>query len=384
MGENNLEIVGGRIEFNCVDNYRTLSIVNETPAAGSVSGAGVYYPGTSVTVTATPSGSDEFQGWYDTLGTLKSMDNPYTFTMPGEDYTLSTFFGPAKGSLKQMGMYPQTKVTDTTIISALNGKGGLLPTAGNLQTWTDYGYYIEGVVTSYMWYKDVVHNSVTYRGVYYTEYRYTYTDSTAGCFNQQDHGYTKRIVYWFKYEPITWKVLDIDAGKAFLLAQTVLDAQDYFYAKTRRNIDGETVYANNYEHSHIRSWLNSSFLNAAFTTTEQNKIVVTTVDNSKATTINNTHNFDCPNTLDKVFLLSYLDLNGHYGFVDDASRVRYPSDYALSQAVSKDYDKAYWWTRSPYFSRAYNASRVNYNGALAAINVTDAAMGILPAIWINA
>jgi len=38
-----------------------------------------------------------------------------------------------------MGMYPQTKVTDTTIISALNGKGGLLPTAGNLQTWTDYG-----------------------------------------------------------------------------------------------------------------------------------------------------------------------------------------------------------------------------------------------------
>ena len=44
MGENNLEIVGGRIEFNCVDNYRTLSIVNETPAAGSVSGAGVYYP----------------------------------------------------------------------------------------------------------------------------------------------------------------------------------------------------------------------------------------------------------------------------------------------------------------------------------------------------
>lgn len=283
-----------------------------------------------------------------------------------------------------MGMYPQTKVTDTTIISALNGKGGLLPTAGNLQTWTDYGYYIEGVVTSYMWYKDVVHNGVTYRGVYYTEYRYTYTDSTAGCFNQQDHGYTKRIVYWFKYEPITWKVLDIDAGKAFLLAQTVLDAQDYFYAKTRRNIDGETVYANNYEHSHIRSWLNSSFLNAAFTTTEQNKIVVTTVDNSKATTINNTHNFDCPNTLDKVFLLSYLDLNGHYGFVNDASRVRYPSDYALSQAVSKDYDKAYWWTRSPYFSRAYNASRVNYNGALAAINVTDAAMGILPAIWINA
>ncbi|HQB96788.1 MAG TPA: DUF6273 domain-containing protein [Bacilli bacterium] len=235
-----------------------------------------------------------------------------------------------------------------------------------------------------MWYKDVVHNSVTYRGVYYTEYRYTYTDSTAGCFNQQDHGYTKRIVYWFKYEPITWKVLDIDAGKAFLLAQTVLDAQDYFYAKTRQNIDGETVYANNYEHSHIRSWLNSSFLNAAFTTTEQNKIVVTTVDNSKATTINNTHNFDCPNTLDKVFLLSYKDAEtASYGFVNDASRVRYPSDYALSQAVSKDYDKAYWWTRSPYSSET-SASRVNYNGALAAINVTDAAMGILPAIWINA
>lgn len=100
-----------------------------------------------------------------------------------------------------MGMYPQTKVTDTTIISALNGKGGLLPTAGNPRTWTDYGYYIEGVVTSYMWYKDVVHNSVTYRGVYFEKYRPSRTSyaSNANQTWQDDNGYNTETRYWFKW-----------------------------------------------------------------------------------------------------------------------------------------------------------------------------------------
>ncbi len=375
----------GKIEFDCVDHYHTLSVLSKNDARGTVTSEGLFRAGTNVTVTATALAPYFFAGWFDASNNLVSSSATYTFAMPSNNLVLSADFV-AEGEEMKFGAYPQTRVTDVTLITTLNNLAGGsegLPTAENAKAWTDYLYYYNGAVTSFMWYIDLVNEGEEYRGVYYTEYRYTYTDSTAGCFNQQDHGYTKRIVYWFKYEPITWKVLDIDAGKAFLLAQTVLDAQDYFYAKTRRNIDGETVYANNYEHSHIRSWLNSSFLNAAFTTTEQNKNAVTTVDNSKTTTINNVHNFDCPNTLDKVFLLSYLDLNGHYGFVNDASRVRYPSDYALSQAVSKDYDKAYWWTRSPYSSET-SASRVNYNGALAAINVTDAAMGILPAIWINA
>jgi len=81
-----------------------------------------------------------------------------------------------------------------------------------------------------MWYIDLVNGGgEEYRGVYYTEYRYTYTDSTAGCFNQQDHGYTKRIVYWFKiWTNNVETVLDIDAGKAFLLAQTVLGRSRLF------------------------------------------------------------------------------------------------------------------------------------------------------------
>lgn len=29
MGENNLEIVGGRIEFNCVDNYHTYQLLTK-------------------------------------------------------------------------------------------------------------------------------------------------------------------------------------------------------------------------------------------------------------------------------------------------------------------------------------------------------------------
>lgn len=376
----------GKIEFDCVDHYYTLGVLSKNDARGTVSGEGLFRAGTSVTVTATAVAPYIFAGWFDASNNLVSSSASYTFVMPSNNLVLSADFV-AEGESMQFGSYPQTRVTDETLITTLNDLAGGstgLPTAENAKEWTDYLYYCDGVVTSFMWYIDLVNEGQEYRGVYYTEYRYSYTDNTAGYFMQQSYGYTKGSVYWFKYESIAWKVLDIDTGKAFLLAETVLDAQDYYYAKDERIIEGQTVYANNYEHSHIRSWLNSSFLNDAFTATEQNKIAVTNVDNSKATTINNVHNFDCPNTDDKVFLLSYKDAdNESYGFVNDDSRIRYSSDYALSQAVAKDNGTAYWWTRSPYFSNANNASRVNYDGCLAATHVTYASMGILPAIWIN-
>lgn len=393
MGENNLEIVGGRIEFNCVDNYRTLSIVNETPSAGSVSGAGVYYPGTSVTVTATPSGSDEFQGWFDTLGTLKSMDNPYTFTMPGEDYTLSTFFGPAKGSLKQMGMYPQTKVTDTTIISALNGKGGLLPTAGNPQTWTDYGYYIEGVVTSYMWYKDVVHNSVTYRGVYFEKYRPSRTSyaSNADQTWQDDNGYNTETRYWFKWEPVNWKIVDVKDGKALLISSLVLDAQP-FYHSTATRPGSPKIYPNNYEHSDVRTWLNNTFYSKAFALTEQNTIATTMVDNSLASTGHEaTGNgakaapYICNDTSDKVFLLSHAEAtNANYSGQDSSYyRRKTATDYAYSQGVYRNTT----WGTSPYLMRSpfyWQSSGycVDTDGMCCVTDANSVYSGIVPAIWI--
>ncbi|OQC09553.1 MAG: hypothetical protein BWX74_00906 [Tenericutes bacterium ADurb.Bin087] len=394
MGENNLEIVGGRIEFNCVDNYRTLSIINETPSAGSVSGAGVYYPGTSVTVSATPSGGDPFRGWYDALGALKSTDNPYTFTMPGEDYTLHTYFGPAKGSAKQIGTYPQTKVTDATIISALNAKAGTLPTAGNAQSWTDYEYYIEGVVTSFMWYKDVDHNSALYRGVYFEEYRPYRTSKPSSVDQtwQDDNGYNPLTTYWFKWEPVNWKIVDVKDEKALVISSMVLDAQP-FYRTTAYRPGPPKIYANNYEHSDVRPWLNNIFYSKAFNLAERNTIATTLVDNSLASTGHEATGhgeqaapYICNDTSDKMFLLSHAEAtNVNYPGQDSSYyRKKTATDYAHSQGVFRSTQ----WGTSPYLMRSpfywqNSGYCVDTDGMCRVTDADSAYSGIVPAMWVT-
>ncbi|OQA78954.1 MAG: hypothetical protein BWY30_00369 [Tenericutes bacterium ADurb.Bin239] len=395
IGVNNLEIASGKIEFNCIDNNHTLSLINETPTAGTVSGAGIYHAGTSVTISATPSGSAEFQGWYDAFGALKSMDNPYTFTMPGADYELHTYFGPAKGSTRQVGKYPQTKVTDTALISTLNTKAGTLPTADNAEAWTDYQYYIEGVVTSYMWYQDVDHNSILYRGVYFEQYRPTRTSkpSLASETWQDDNGYQIGTTYWFKWEPITWKILDVKDGKAMLLSNLVIDAQP-FYRSAAYRPGPPRIYANNYEHSDVRTWLNNTFINKTFTEAEKNTIATTLVDNSLASTGHEEKGYGeqaapyiCNDTNDWVFLLSYVEAtNANYpGQGSSYYRKKTATDYAYSQGV---YRNTQWGTspyllRSPFYNAGANSYCLDSDGLGRVTDANSMYSGIAPVMWVT-
>jgi hypothetical protein len=247
-----------------------------------------------------------------------------------------------------IGTYPQSKVTDATLLSTLNAASGTLPTSTNSQAWTDYGYYINGSVSSYMWYIDITNASDEYRGVYFTSYRPDNTNNPSSTIysEQDDNGYTPSFVYWFKYEPITWRVLDVQSNRAFLMADLVLDSQDYHYSRDERTIGGSTVYANNYEHSHIRSWLNDNFYNTAFTAEEKARIQTTTVDNSVASTgyssNKNIASYVCANTSDKVFLLSYAEVTSAtygftYGLSKTIARQLKPSAYAQSQGVYTQY-----------------------------------------------
>lgn len=287
-----------------------------------------------------------------------------------------------------MGMYPQSMVTDATLLSTLNSARGTLPTSANSQEWSDYGYYISGSVSSYMWYIDLVNGSDEYRGVYFTSYRpysTSTTSSTAHSF-QDNNGYSTSNVYWFKYEPITWRVLDVQAGKAFLMANLVLDSQDYHYSISTRTIGGSTVYSNNYKESHIRSWLNDNFYNTAFTTAEQARIQTTTVDNSVASTGCSSNPYACANTSDKVFLLSYAEAtSATYGLSTTTSRQLGPSAYAKAQGVNTNTNGFnYWWLRSPSSSNDYNARRVSHDGSVGNnSSVYDTYYGVVPALWIS-
>ncbi len=307
-----------------------------------------------------------------------------------------------------LGEYPQTKETDDGITATLAQMSGDRPVKGNAGKWTDYGYFIGLNTTSYggygvpvkdefMWYIDLEYDGARYRGVYFTSYRPIATDAD-GLTHQDDNAYYVNSLYWFKWEPIEWRVLEKTDGEAFLMSNVILDSQQYYWKHGVRSIDGKYIVSpNNYKESDIRAWLNGTFYNQAFDELAQAIINETLVDNSAATTGYSSNENACENTSDKVFLLSYADvMNPSYGFnpdsgCDDEARRLKPTDYAQSQgafvlrtADSIYYGNGYWMLRSPSDYNSISVLEVIYSGDAdfaAPVECTD--RGVVPAIKIQ-
>lgn len=73
----------------------TIAVSSNDPENGSVSGGGSIERGDSVTLTATPSGSATFAGWYEGETRL-STSNPYTFT-PTRSMSIVAHFNVSSG-----------------------------------------------------------------------------------------------------------------------------------------------------------------------------------------------------------------------------------------------------------------------------------------------
>lgn len=204
-----------------------------------------------------------------------------------------------------------------------------------------------------------------------------------------------------KIEPIEWRVALKKNGKALLIAEKELMAGIPVYEdfSGTRTVNGKTIYPNNYEYSEIRAylnglsfldknkmntkWENKGFLQTAFSKDEQENILTSKVVNKVKG-----NKYVCRNTKDKVFLLSKADIcDTALGFVNDESRIRPATDYAVENMAfrsGKGRNGGIWWVRTPeenYMSRTYI---VNYTGE--AGNKTnrtrDPITGIVPALWI--
>ena len=320
-----------------------------------------------------------------------------------------------EGDYIYFGSYPQTVVTDDRVKIGLTALAGDLPTAEDSKNWTSYGYYIEGEVVDYMWYIDLAYNEVKYRGVYFTSYRpdETHRLSKAANSQQDDNGYNVSTVYWFKYEPIKWRILSEANGEALILCEMIIDSRDYcnFDEETQQTVkyshNGGNGYANNYALSDIRAWLNDTFYNTAFSALQKEYIKLTTVKNDLTSANPNSDptfetrdkyvSFLCEDTKDHIFLLSFQEAtNDAYGYnpdmenVADAAREKIPTDYAKSQGVKVSKDTGYvgngtyWWLRTPAEYAAYSSRGVLYNGAAGGgIGVSNVHVGVVPALVIN-
>ncbi|MBQ3520075.1 MAG: hypothetical protein IJA31_12225 [Clostridia bacterium] len=257
----------------------------------------------------------------------------------------STITSYKTGDILEFGWYPQSQVTDTATISALNAASG---------EWVSYDYYSgtgvenDGKMTAsdYMRYKDVLYGGNKYRGVVFDSYRPYYTGYTSSSTWQEDNGYNANTVYWFKYEPVRWRVLDPATG--MVLSENILDSQAYNnYVLKSESYWGnseKTHYANNYEKSSVRQWLNSDFYNTAFSAAQQNILASTTLDNSAYGASSSAYN--SASTNDKIYLLSYNDVfNSNYGF-SKAARVAQGSAYAKCQGLVVKSGNSYWLLRT--------------------------------------
>ena len=184
--------------------------------------------------------------------------------------------------------------------------------------------------------------------------------------------------------PIEWMILDHNGQRALVVSKYGLDAQPY-------NITGNAA---TWETCTLRTWLNGTFYNKAFSSAEQAVILTTTVDNSKSQCYSGWNTSGGNNTQDKVFLLSYAEANKYFGVTygnssNTKSRVA-PTAYAIAQGAWKDssdetadgIDAGWWWLRSPGYNQDF-AARVISGGFLYNNYVLDASGSVRPALWVN-
>ncbi len=251
------------------------------------------------------------------------------------------------------GSYPQTLIEDGVSIDPATTK-----TQGELT-------YYKG--SDDEWYAKVVADP-HYSG-------YEFSDETI---------VTEGSTYYFKEEPIKWRVLTEDfqgTGDSLILCDSIINNKAF------------DATSNNYEDSEIRAWLNDQFYDTAFTDIQKELIQTTKVDNSLYSTGDSTNNNVCEDTLDKIFLPSYEEVfDGSYGFDDavlslDTARRCVPSDFSKASGAgvyvdgTEYYGNGYWWLRTPYNSSTNEARYVSYGGGVTyEMDVKWTNYGVVPAL----
>ena len=177
-------------------------------------------------------------------------------------------------------------------------------------------------------------------------------------------------------EDIEWLVLAKENNRVLVISDKALDCQPYNSSDTRVT----------WETRSLRTWLNTDFVNDAFSDGEKAMIPTVTVSADK----NPQYDTDPGNaTKDKVFLLSIVEAEKY--FTSDEARKCVPTEYAISNGAytSDSYTKGgkatcWWWLRSPGYFQS-DAALVDNDGSVDRLgyNVYNDYTSVRPAMWIT-
>ncbi len=257
-----------------------------------------------------------------------------------------------KGDIVTYGSYPQTLINDETMVQKLNACEG---------EWVSCKFP-DGVGETC--YKDVCFEGSKYRAMEIKKFRKY----------QNRNGYNENTVYWFKYEDLSWKILDPASGLA--VSELAIDA--YEYNHTSSAVNG--YYANNYVYSDIRKWLLEDFMDTAFTEEQKNNLLENAIDNSAPDPT-----FSSETTNDKVFLLSKGQVESYMSSAWNQAKY---TEYACAQGIAiKEGVTQNWMLRtaaSPGYSIYYVHNK--YGGYIPYYNYDDdvifaSHLGVRPAVY---
>ncbi len=138
-------------------------------------------------------------------------------------------------------------------------------------------------------------------------------------------------------EPIEWLVLENDGESLFVLSKYVLDGEVFSTAYDGYKYKTLPV---TWETSHIRNWLNSTFLNTAFTAGEQARIQTSLLENEiNGLLEHSTENVTLNPTLDKIFFLSSDEVTAYFPMQEV---------WYSSEGYAQHYDPLLRATATPY------------------------------------
>lgn len=177
-----------------------------------------------------------------------------------------------------------------------------------------------------------------------------------GAYPQSDASGNKR-------DPIKWRVLSVNGDDAFIISDTKLDLAQYHTSKK------SVTFANSY----LKKWLNGTFLNKAFTSSEQNSI-------------KSMH-------YGKVAVMSSTEAqSSSYGFVNDKARVAVTTNYtqqkikknnpAIANSVNNVYG-AYWLSDTSDSKGYVKAVRGNTGKIDSAFQVDNTIICVRPVLHLK-
>ena len=167
-------------------------------------------------------------------------------------------------------------------------------------------------------------------------------------------------------QPILWRVLRTENGEAFLLTEYILFASP---------LHADYEHYSGWESSDLYAYLNSEFMNEAFTPAEQQALLIRTEDNARVTLI----------TSDEM-------KDASIGFSSNAARQCESTAWAKREREPKKltlyiYSKGHkyspWWSRTRSTDYPHQQRRVMDEGKIGRVSVGNPDLGVRPCIYLD-